>query len=376
MISDEVLRAWLDGELDGEAEAAVFAQVAEDPVAAEAVTRAVEFEVLLGECAAMVLGPGGGIPARRSWRRRLRALPRRRLLTALLPLVVAVVVIGWLARAAQPDLPRLVSSGETVAAGTILHSADTAIELRYRDGTTLHLAPGSELAVRAGDAKTLHLERGRLRASVEPQGAGRAMMVTTPTATATVLGTVLQLAVDVAGCELRVERGRVALRRAADGREVVVASGELARDVDLRVRSAAADLITSATWRARSAGWNEDGEWIWHLAHDGSIVSEIHADSREEQWLEYAFDRPHKLDQVRVYEDDEGKYSLGRWRITAEVDGEWRELVPWRDARAAGWHQAELGGVVATAIRLHCLPPDDALLEIYEFECAGAPAAP
>ena len=383
----DLLARWADDDLDDDAEAALFQRVASDPTAAEQLTRAAEFEILLGECAAMVLGPAGADPIARGRRRRARPLPRRRLLAlaAAVALVVATGLAlivpdggaaGPVATTIGPDGAPLAASSRTLRAGDRVRAGAWPLELRYADDTTVRLAPGGEVALHAGPAKRLHLAHGRVRAVVTPQPSARPLTITTPTAAATVLGTVFELDATVGTSELRVHHGRVELRRQRDQRAVVVAAGHWSRDSDLRLRNLGVDLISSATWSDRSPGWNADGEWVWHLAHDGSTLSEIHADSRAEQWLEYTFDRPQRLERVRVYEDDEGSYSLGRWRLTALVDGEWRELVPWRAAEALGWHEVSLPEVVASRVRLHCLPPADALLEIYEFECYGTPAGP
>lgn len=135
------------------------------------------------------------------------------------------------------------------------------------------------------------------------------------------------------------------------------------------------NLISAATYVARSAGWDSDGKWPYTRIHDGGSSTEAHALPGTEQWIEYDFGSPHSLGRVRVYEDNAGSYSLGQWRL-AYYDGTWHDAFPNRAANAAGWHEVALADIVATKVRFYGQAPSGAGLEIYEFECYGAPADP
>lgn len=135
------------------------------------------------------------------------------------------------------------------------------------------------------------------------------------------------------------------------------------------------DLISAATFTAASAAWNTGGAYALAAAHDDDPTSETHAETAGEAWLEYDLGGAHALHRARVREDDGGGYSLGSWRLEALVDGTWIEALPPQPATGAGWHEAELNGIVASRVRLLATPPAGSRLEIYEFECHGAPVA-
>ncbi len=103
----------------------------------------------------------------------------------------------------------------------------SAAVVKYPDGTRLELGSDAalrEVAVRAGGAKAVLLERGSLAALVARQPAGRPMVLATPHAEATILGTRVILSVAGDSTRLEVKEGRVRLRRPGDGAAVDVTS--------------------------------------------------------------------------------------------------------------------------------------------------------
>ena len=108
--------------------------------------------------------------------------------------------------------------------------------IKYEDGTRLDLTAEStieRLSVRrmpgqAEGAKLLLLTRGVLLAAVAKQPAGKPLVISTPHAEITVLGTQLLLSVTADTTRLEVQEGRVRLLRRADSAVVDVTTGHFA----------------------------------------------------------------------------------------------------------------------------------------------------
>jgi ferric-dicitrate binding protein FerR (iron transport regulator) len=124
--------------------------------------------------------------------------------------------------------------------------------LRFADGTRLEL--GAETAVRkvlvGGEAKDagkwIDVARGSLEAEVPRQPAGRPLVIATPHAEATVLGTTLRLTVDAEKTRLEVEEGRVRLKALHAPKSVEVTAGHFAvagAGVELAARPTPVDEI-------------------------------------------------------------------------------------------------------------------------------------
>src|SRR5204863_9685163 len=124
-----------------------------------------------------------------------------------------------------------ITAGETV-------EATGRVVLRYDDGTTFDLAPGTLTKVFA--ARILLL-RGSLTGDVQPQP--QPFLIRTPEGEARILGTRFTLSVD-SGTKLVVQKGLVRLTRLSDGKSADVAAGQSA------VASAGAAPVAMApgTW--------------------------------------------------------------------------------------------------------------------------------
>jgi hypothetical protein len=123
------------------------------------------------------------------------------------------------------------------------------VSLRYADGTRLEVGADSELrdlAAEEGPApgargKQVRLLKGSLRAVVARQPKSQPMMIETPHASLTVIGTILRIAVDPdpkRGTLLEVEEGKVEIRNLA-GKVLDVSGGHVARaaeDGDFQAR--------------------------------------------------------------------------------------------------------------------------------------------
>lgn len=142
-------------------------------------------------------------------------------------------------------LCRIIGSGdvrrgnqiETIAGDSALFSGDVVTAaaggatVHYEDHTTLTLADGSRLSLLASDeraGKRAELQAGTLKADVAPQPHGRPLMIATPHAEVTVIGTAFTLACEEGRTRLGVEHGRVRLTRLLDDAAVEVAAGEFA----------------------------------------------------------------------------------------------------------------------------------------------------
>lgn len=128
-------------------------------------------------------------------------------------------------------LVRLGAQEQNLADGDVVVAEGGELVIHYPDRTTVDLSAGGRLLVRAGvraGAKRLELERGALFARVAKQKPGEALLVVTPQANATVLGTTFQVRIESVGTRLTVEEGRIAFARRAGGDAVEVAGGRSA----------------------------------------------------------------------------------------------------------------------------------------------------
>jgi hypothetical protein len=199
--------------------------------------------------------------------RRLRWRPSRwQLATAAL---LVVLVGGWLWMEASKPLPPAVichleggegrvlreGSSEIGTTGTPLHAGDKVTAsadgstVRYDDGTGFWLARDSRLRVLPADAfagKRATLEHGSLDAEVAAQPPGRPLVILTPQAELTVIGTAFHLASDEQRTRLEVTHGRVRMARRSDHTAIEVSAGEsavAAADIALRVAPTASSTV-------------------------------------------------------------------------------------------------------------------------------------
>ncbi|MBA3683662.1 MAG: FecR domain-containing protein [Planctomycetes bacterium] len=174
----------------------------------------------------------------------LRAQRRWRWMAPLAAAAAACLVIGWwLAAGAAPDHPRLIVdrgsvlivdddaavlavNGAPVAVGSMVQVGPGAsAALRYRDGSVARIAADSEVRVGVDGGKFLFVERGAVDCAVEPQPAGKPLVVATPLARATVVGTRFRIAVEAGEASLSVSEGLVRFARTGDATAIDVAAG-------------------------------------------------------------------------------------------------------------------------------------------------------
>lgn len=224
----ELTELWLDGALDA-AEAAELRRLLADPATRAGFVAEVRFSVRLGarlhrpaialdeRVAALLAAAGGGaqvaeavatrlVPTTRRLRRaRRQRRPARSFLWlgALAALLLLAFGIAW------HQLPRSTgaeASGHAVAAGDRLHGPE---HLRFADGSAVDLDNGAELELVALAPKRLRLVAGALDARVAKQPADAPLVIATPWADATVVGTRFHLDCGRATTRLAVSEGLV-----------------------------------------------------------------------------------------------------------------------------------------------------------------------
>lgn len=108
--------------------------------------------------------------------------------------------------------------------------------LKYADGTTVELVPGTKVAEFVEDnGKRFRLDAGALTAVVAKQP--KPFLITTPHGEAQVLGTILRLKVDAKSTRLDVDEGKVRFTRTADKKAVEVGAGHFATTEEVVSRS-------------------------------------------------------------------------------------------------------------------------------------------
>lgn len=251
-MNDELLiQRYLDGRLSPD-ELAAFQQCLRDNADLRGRLRDIaEQAVAFGDLARRGTGTSVRSPKK----------PDRSLWFTTLALAASIAVLAtsaWLFLASQPSAVltlvestgtvawidgTVIATGESLPAGTLetVGEASSAL-LRFEDGSLITLQGDAELAFSSDPQKVLTLSRGTLSASVQPQPAGKPMLIRTPSAVAEVVGTVFDLAARSEDTLLKVNEGLVKLKRLADGSEIDVAAN----------RSAVASLDAGAALDAAS----------------------------------------------------------------------------------------------------------------------------
>ena len=122
-------------------------------------------------------------------------------------------------------------AGEVLPAdrGVETIGSSSRVTLVFADASRVTLGGDGEIReLRDRDGKRLLLVRGSVRADIRRQPRERAMVLSTPHGTATVLGTSFELDVTPAFTWLEVRSGRVRLTRGSDGESVDVSGGYFA----------------------------------------------------------------------------------------------------------------------------------------------------
>ena len=161
--------------------------------------------------------------------------------------LLAVAFWGWLDRSspsksAKPPIAKIkglngslqwtLDGGKVVRelpVGAALHGGsvegvtpESMVEIEFNDGSTAMISGVSMLTFSDVGQKQLYLRQGEFTASVNPQPAGKPMLVHTRTATLEVLGTRFSVEADSFETMLNVSEGKVRVERLSDGNAVVV----------------------------------------------------------------------------------------------------------------------------------------------------------
>ena len=101
-------------------------------------------------------------------------------------------------------------------------AADSWFELKFHDRSTAMIFGKSNLTFSDQGQKVLHLKEGRFSATVVPQPAGKPLVIQTPVAELTVVGTQFDVEAGPESTKLYVREGKVQVRRQSDGKTVGV----------------------------------------------------------------------------------------------------------------------------------------------------------
>lgn len=257
---EDLCNRMLDGGLDAEGEQELHDLVLGDRSARQRLLQYTAMQAVLRRQYSSLAAQGAmarPVPTPRRWWTMLAA--------GLAALIAVVLLVGRQSAAPEPHIltvgeivggdliwstdattRRILVVGDTIPAGHLMCEGEGAnASVRFADGTRLTLDGGTELSIDEHGQKQLHLTRGLFSAEVEPQPAGRPMIIRTATAELQVLGTVFSVAAQPSATALDVASGTVRLQRLADGRTVTVAGRQQAvatldvsarLDADLRQR--------------------------------------------------------------------------------------------------------------------------------------------
>jgi len=119
--------------------------------------------------------------------------------------------------------------GMKLPAGTFEAAGEGAMaRLQFTDGTRVTLGGGTQAAVSDDGQRQVRLLAGSLAFEVVPQPPGRPLLVRTPAAMLEVLGTTFTVTTSADQTLVKVEEGRVRMRRLTDGSTVEVAGQQTA----------------------------------------------------------------------------------------------------------------------------------------------------
>lgn len=155
---------------------------------------------------------------------------------------VLIAFVAWFAQrpaTTRPglELPTRVDLAGRIAppkAGEIIRAgAASSATVKFADGTTLHLEPGTEISLAAvgsprSGGKQIKLLTGSLSADVAKQPPGLPLLIQTPHALVTVVGTEFDLSVVTNQTALEVTHGLVKMTSDGESNAVSVAAGEFA----------------------------------------------------------------------------------------------------------------------------------------------------
>lgn len=146
---------------------------------------------------------------------------------------VAIAVLGRVqgdVLVAAPDGRRKAAAGDSLSADDGVETRAGSALIEYPDGTRLDLSAETvvERLPEKQGRRAAVLARGTVTATVAKQGAGRSVVLSTPHAEVTVVGTVFAVAALPDATRVEVREGRVSIKRLPDGATVEVTAGHAA----------------------------------------------------------------------------------------------------------------------------------------------------
>lgn len=238
---DVLTAAYLAGDPDEADRRRLIALLRADPAARARFARLCRDDIVLRDAVrtAPASARPASAPSRRVRRGRSRATPPSRSWGLLAAAAAALVAVALVLHQGRHGMPEAVAEvlratgpstvdGRQVAVRARLHRGETVVatgDLTLRllaDGSELALADGARLRLGVDDAAA-RLDQGRVAVRARPR-AGGGLALTTPHATATVLGTVFTLVATADGTRLAVEEGLVRFAPVV-GPAVAVAAG-------------------------------------------------------------------------------------------------------------------------------------------------------
>lgn len=147
-----------------------------------------------------------------------------------------------------------VPSGEIIASGDTLKTIGNAsfLNFEFSDGTKVHLGGDTIATVTGEDQKRLLVHQGSASLNVTPQDKSAPLILMTPTAEITVLGTFFGVFSTEGATRLEVTEGAVDLKRLSDGQSVQVKAGQYS------VASEARDELGVKTIPTLGSIWSVD----------------------------------------------------------------------------------------------------------------------
>lgn len=131
----------------------------------------------------------------------------------------------WRAKGARTESPLRLH--HRFAEGMIsVRGTNSIVVLHMTDGTEITLVHDAVMRFSSANGVRLFLLNGEFKANVKPQPVGHPLVVQTPTAEASVLGTVLSMTARKGETLLSVDEGKVRLQRLSDGQTVLVSTRE------------------------------------------------------------------------------------------------------------------------------------------------------
>ncbi len=158
-----------------------------------------------------------------------------------------------------------VEPGRELTGGTLESlSVDSSAAFEFRDGSAITIFGLSVLIISDDGQKELHLRKGNLSATVEPQPQAKPLRLLTPAAVLEVLGTQFDVTADANQTKVTVNKGLVRTTRLTDDKSVdVEAAHSVVVTIEARKTLAATPLEKpTRVWKANLLKDKGQGKWV------------------------------------------------------------------------------------------------------------------